>query len=296
MKTGFVSLVGRPNVGKSTLVNHLVGQKVAIVSDKPQTTRNRILAVVNKPEGQVVLFDTPGIHKPMHRMNERMVDSAVKSIGQVDVVLWVVDVTESYGPGDRHIRDLLKQSGKKVVLALNKIDAIAKPKLLPLIDQYRHLLDFAEVVPVSALNGENVDVLMRQLVAHLPEGAPLYPEDFLTDLPERFFVSEIVREKILRMTRDELPYSTGVVIDSFEEKPELVRIEASILVERDTQKAIVIGKGGQMLKAIGTAARQDIEAFLGAKVFLGLFVKVRERWREDPGILEDMGLGDRRRE
>jgi GTP-binding protein Era len=252
--------------------------------------------VVNKPEGQVVLFDTPGIHKPMHRMNERMVDSAVKSIGQVDVVLWVVDVTESYGPGDRHIRDLLKQSGKKVVLALNKIDAIAKPKLLPLIEQYRHMLDFADVVPVSALNGDNVDVLLERLIAHLPEGAALYPEDFLTDLPERFFVSEIVREKILRMTRDELPYSTGVVIDSFEEKPELVRIEASIFVERDTQKAIVIGKGGQMLKAIGTAARQDIEAFLSAKVFLGLFVKVRERWREDPGILEDMGLGDRRRE
>ena len=296
MKSGFVSLVGRPNVGKSTLVNQLVGQKVAIVSDKPQTTRNRILAVVNKPEGQVVLFDTPGIHKPMHRMNERMVDSAVKSIGQVDVALWVADVTESYGPGDRHIRDLLKQSGKKVVLALNKIDAIAKPKLLPLIEQYRHLLDFADVVPVSALSGENVDVLMERLIAHLPEGAALYPEDFLTDLPERFFVSEIVREKILRMTRDELPYSTGVVIDSFEEKPELVRIEASILVERDTQKAIVIGKGGQMLKAIGTAARHDIEAFLGAKVYLGLFVKVRERWREDLSILDDMGLGDRRRE
>jgi GTPase len=296
VKAGFVSLVGRPNVGKSTLVNHLVGQKVAIVSDKPQTTRNRILAVVNKPEGQVVLFDTPGIHKPMHRMNERMVDSAVKSIGQVDVALWVVDVTESYGPGDRHIRDLLKQSGKKVVLALNKIDTMAKPKLLPLIEQYRHLLDFADVVPVSALTGDNVDVLMTRLIAHLPEGDALYPEDFLTDLPERFFVSEIVREKILRLTRDELPYSTGVVIDSFEEKPELVRIEASILVERDTQKAIVIGKGGQMLKAIGTAARHDIEAFLGAKVFLGLFVKVRERWREDPGILEDMGLGDRRRE
>ncbi len=296
MKAGFVSLVGRPNVGKSTLVNRIVGQKVAIVSDKPQTTRNRILAVVNRPGGQIVLFDTPGIHKPMHRMNERMVDSAVKSIGQVDLVLWVVDVTESYGPGDRYVRDLLKQSGKKTILALNKIDTLAKPKLLPLIDQYRHMLDFAEVVPVSALTGENVDVLTDQLLAHLPESAPLYPEDFLTDLPERFFVAEMVREKILRMTRDELPDSTGVVVDSFEEGPELVRIEASIFVERDTQKAIVIGKGGQMLKAIGTAARQDIEAFLGAKVFLGLFVKVRDRWREDPGVLEQMGLGDRRRE
>ena len=201
-------------------MNQLVGQKVAIVSDKPQTTRNRILAVVNRPEGQIVLFDTPGIHKPMHRMNERMVDSAVKSLGQVDVALWVVDVTESYGPGDRYVRDLLKESGRKVVLALNKIDAIPKPKILAVIEQYRHLLDFADVVPVSALNGDNVDVLAERLLAHLPEGEALYPDDFLTDLPERFFVAEMVREKILRMTRDELPYSTGVVIDSFQEGPE----------------------------------------------------------------------------
>jgi GTP-binding protein Era len=315
VKAGFVAIVGRPNVGKSTLVNQIVGQKVAIVSDKPQTTRNRILAVVNvkdqravnderagkdqrarRDSGQIVLFDTPGIHKPMHRMNERMVDSAVRSIGQVDIALWVVDVTESYGPGDRHVRDLLKQSGRRVVLALNKIDAIAKPKILPIIEQYRHLLDFADVVPVSALTGENVEVLTSRLLAHLPEGAPLYPEDFLTDLPERFFVAEMVREKILRMTRDELPYSTGVVIDSFQEGPDIVRIEASIFVERDTQKAIVIGKGGSMLKAIGTAARHDIEAFLEAKVFLGLFVKVREKWREDAATLEQMGLGDRRKE
>ena len=296
MKAGFVAVVGRPNVGKSTLVNRIVGQKVAIVSDKPQTTRNRILAVVNRPGGQMVLFDTPGIHKPMHRMNERMVDSAVKSLGQVDVALWVVDVTESYGPGDKYVRDLLKESGRKVVLALNKVDAIPKPKILAVIEQYRHLLDFADVVPVSALGGDNVDVLTSRLLAHLPEGEALYPDDFLTDLPERFFVAEMVREKILRMTRDELPYSTGVVIDSFQEQPDIVRIEASIFVERDTQKAIVIGKGGQMLKAIGTAARQDIEAFLGAKVFLGLFVKVREKWREDTATLEAMGLGDRRRD
>jgi GTP-binding protein Era len=295
-RAGFVAIVGRPNVGKSTLVNEIVGQKVAIVSDKPQTTRNRILAVVNRPGGQVVLFDTPGIHKPMHRMNERMVDSAVKSIGQVDVALWVVDVTESYGPGDRHVRDLLKTSGRKVVLALNKIDAIPKPKILGIIEQYRHLLEFADVVPVSALSGDNVEVLLSRLIAHLPEGAPLYPDDFLTDLPERFFVAEMVREKILRMTRDELPYSTGVVVDSFTEGPEIVRIEASIFVERDTQKAIVIGKGGSMLKAIGTAARQDIEAFLQAKVFLGLFVKVRQKWREDAATLEQMGLGERRKE
>ncbi len=293
---GFVSIVGRPNVGKSTLVNALVGQKVAIVSDKPQTTRNRILAVMNRPGGQVVLFDTPGIHKPMHRMNERMVDSAVKSLAQVDVAVWVVDVTESYGPGDKYVRDLLKESGRKVVLALNKVDAIPKTKILSVIEQYRHLLDFADVVPVSAMNGDNVDVLTARLIAHLPAGVALYPDDFLTDLPERFFVAEMVREKILRLTRDELPYSTGVMVDSFEEGPEIVRIEASIFVERDTQKAIVIGKGGSMLKAIGTAARQDIEAFLQAKVFLGLFVKVRQKWREDATVLDQMGLGDRRRE
>ena len=293
---GFVSIVGRPNVGKSTLVNALVGQKVAIVSDKPQTTRNRILAVMNRPGGQVVLFDTPGIHKPMHRMNERMVDSAVKSLAQVDVAVWVVDVTESYGPGDKYVRDLLKESGRKVVLALNKVDAIPKTKILSVIEQYRHLLDFADVVPVSAMNGDNVDVLTARLIAHLPAGVALYPDDFLTDLPERFFVAEMVREKILRLTRDELPYSTGVMVDSFEEGPEIVRIEASIFVERDTQKAIVIGKGGSMLKAIGTAARQDIEAFLQAKVFLGLFVKVRQKWREDAAVLDQMGLGDRRRE
>ena len=232
----------------------------------------------------------------MHRMNERMVDSAVKSLGQVDVAVWVVDVTESYGPGDKYVRDLLKESGRKVVLALNKVDAIPKPKILAIIEQYRHLLDFADVVPVSALNGDNVDVLTSRMLAHLPEGEALYPDDFLTDLPERFFVAEMVREKILRMTRDELPYSTGVVVDSFQEGPDIVRIEASIFVERDTQKAIVIGKGGSMLKAIGTAARQDIEAFLEAKVFLGLFVKVREKWREDAATLEEMGLGDRRRE
>jgi GTP-binding protein Era len=232
----------------------------------------------------------------MHRMNERMVDSAVKSLGQVDVAAWVVDVTESYGPGDKYVRDLLKESGRKVVLALNKVDAIPKPKILAIIEQYRHLLDFADVVPVSALTGDNVDVLTSRLLAHLPEGEALYPDDFLTDLPERFFVAEMVREKILRMTRDELPYSTGVVVDSFQESPEIVRIEASIFVERDTQKAIVIGKGGSMLKAIGTAARHDIEAFLEAKVFLGLFVKVRERWREDAATLEQMGLGDRRKE
>ncbi|HET9317891.1 MAG TPA: GTPase Era [Vicinamibacteria bacterium] len=307
-RSGFVAVVGRPNVGKSTLVNRLVGQKVSIVSDKPQTTRNRILAVVNVPavEGssqdelaevpgreaaQIVLLDTPGIHKPMHRMNERMVDVAVQSLGGVDLALWLVDVTEAYGPGDRYVKTVLQRAGKPVILGLNKIDAIEKPRILPVIEQYRHLMDFSEVIPLSALKGQQVDVLLDRLVAHLPEGQPLYPEDFLTDQPERFFVAEMVREQILRMTRDEIPYAAGVVVDSFQEGGPVVRIEATIYVERDTQKRIVIGKGGAMLKAIGTEARKQIEDFLATRVYLGLFVKVREGWREDGPILESMGLG-----
>jgi GTPase len=295
-KAGFVAVVGRPNVGKSTLVNQLVGQKIAIVSDKPQTTRNRILAVVNKPGGQIVLFDTPGIHKPQHRMNEQMVETAKRSLTQVEVVLWLVDVTEAPGLGERVVRDLVKKSGKPVVLGLNKIDRIPKPKILPAIDVYRHLMDFAAIVPVSALKGENVDALTQQLLDLLPESDPLYPEDFLTDQPERFFVAEMIREKILHHTREEIPYSTGVVIDSFKEEQGLVRIEATVLVERPTQKGILIGRGGQMLKTVGTEARRDIEAFLSTKIFLGLFVKVRENWREDQRILEEMGLGRNRDE
>ena len=292
---GFVTVVGRPNVGKSTLVNHLVGQKVAIVSDKPQTTRNRILAVCNRPQAQLVLVDTPGIHKPMHTMNRRMVDTATKSIGQGDVVLWLSDVSERFGPGERYVADILKKSSLPVILGLNKIDLLRDKKLLlPIIETYGRLMNFAEVIPLSAHTGENVDRLEALLIAHLPEGEKLYPDDFLTDLPERFFVSEMIRERILRKTREELPYTTGVVVESFKEDGELVRIEATILVERDNQKGILIGKGGSMLKAIGSEARQDIEAFLGARVYLGLFVKVKENWRESADILQQMGLASGR--
>lgn len=296
LKAGFVTVVGRPNVGKSTLVNRLVGQKVAIVSNKPQTTRNRILAVVNRPEAQIILFDTPGIHRPTHRMNERMVQAAVRSLGQVDLALWLVDMTQPYGPGDRYVGDVLKKAGKPVILGINKIDTAPRPKILPVIESYRGLLDFVEVIPLSAISGENVDIVEQQLIAHLPEGERLYPEDFLTDQPERFFVAEMVREQILHATRDEIPYSTAVVVESFKEEPSLVRIEASILVERESQKGILIGRGGAMLKHVGTEARKEIEAFLGTKVFLGLFVKVRERWREDQALLEEMGLVDRNKE
>jgi GTP-binding protein Era len=294
MRAGFVTVVGRPNVGKSTLVNRMVGQKVAIVSNKPQTTRNRILAVVNKPEGQIVLFDTPGLHKPQHAMGRRMVDAATKSLARVDLALWVVDATEGYSPGDRHVRDLLARTRVKTLLVVNKVDALARLKILPVIDRFQNVLDFAEIVPVSAKTGDNVDRLMDVVLKHLPEGPALYPEDFLTDQPERFFVAEIVREKILHKTREEIPHSVGVLIDSFKEEKGLVRIEATILVERDGQKAIIIGKGGEMLKAIGTDARKEIEELLSAKVFLGLFVKVREHWREDKHTLHALGLFEKR--
>jgi GTP-binding protein Era len=279
-RSGFVAVLGRPNVGKSTLVNHLVGQKVAIVSDKPQTTRNRILAVLNRPGGQLVLYDTPGVHKPTHRMNERMVELALQSVGLVDIVLLLADVTVSPGPGDKYIASAIKRSGKPALLGLNKIDRISKPAILPMIEAYARLMEFAEVVPFSALTGENAELVAERLLAHLPEGDKLYPDEYLSDRPERFFVAEMVREQILRHTHAELPYSTGVMIESYEEGP-LVRIGAVIMVEKDGQKAILIGRGGAMLKAIGTAARKEIEAFLGAKVFLSLFVKVRSAWRED---------------
>ena len=291
-RAGFVAVVGRPNVGKSTFVNALVGTKVSIVSDKPQTTRNRILAVVNRPAGQMVLFDTPGIHKPEHSLNRRMVETAVRSIGMVDVVFWMVDVTERYGPGDRHVRDVLARAKRPVLLGLNKIDRIPKPQILNAIDAYRNRLEFAEIVPLSALSGDNVALAGERLLAHLPLGDALYPEDFLTDRPERFFVAEMIREQVLHLTRQEMPYVTGVLIESFKEDGDLVRIEASILAERDSQKAILIGKGGSMLKEIGTRARRQIETFLGTHVYLGLFVKVRERWRDNGAVLDEMGLGE----
>ena len=289
-RSGFVAIIGRPNVGKSTLVNRLVGQKVAIVSARPQTTRNRILAVVNMAGGQMVLFDTPGIHKPVHRMNRRMVEVATRTLSQVDVVLWMVEAGEPPGPGDQHIRKLLAKAKLPVVLGINKIDTLPRPQVLLTIDRYRNLLDFAQIVPLSALKGDNVDRLGGLLLAALPEGEPLYPSETLSDQPERFFVGEMVRERILENTRDEIPYSTGVLVDSFKEEPERVHIEASILVERGTQKGILIGKGGSMLKKIGSEARRDIEKFLDAKVYLGLFVKVRPKWREDQKLLEQMGL------
>jgi len=296
VKAGFVSLVGRPNAGKSTLLNRFVGQKLAIVSDKPQTTRHRIVGVHNTSEAQMVFIDTPGIHKPMHRMNKRMVDTATDTLREVDVVVLVVDVTAPPGPGDRFVLELVKNIGAKTVLALNKIDRIKKVDLLPVINHYAHAVDFAAVVPVSAFSGDGVDRLEKEILAALPDGDALYPEDYLTDQTQRTLAAELIREKVLHHTRDELPYTTGVVIEQFEEPQRqggMTTIHASILVESESQKPIVIGKGGEMIKRIGSEARRDLEAMLEGKVFLDLHVKVREDWRDNERILDEMGLGRR---
>ena len=292
MTAGFVALLGRPNAGKSTLVNRIVGHKLSIVSDKPQTTRTRIVGVKNYPEGQVVFVDTPGIHKPTHRMNVRMVDAAVSAMQEVDVVTLVVDASAKSGPGDHYLLSLLEKVASPVILVLNKIDLIAKPRLLPMIDQYRTKHPFVEIVPASALDGANVDTLERLFLRYLPEGAPLYPPDYVTDQPERIMVGEIVREQVLRLTHDELPFSTAVVLDAFEPLPPpgVVRLYATILVERDSQKAIVVGKGGALIKQIGTAAKVELEAFFKQRVYLDLRVKVKAEWRENARVLNDIGL------
>lgn len=296
MKSGLVSLVGRPNAGKSTLLNRLVGQKVAIVSDKPQTTRHRIVGVRNAPEAQIVFIDTPGIHKPLHRMNKRMVDAAIDTLKEVDVAVLVVDAALKPGSGDAFVLDVIGRSGTSTVLVLNKIDQIDKPRLLPLMQQYAAALPFKAIVPVSALTGDGQAELLKAIIAALPEGQALYPEDYLTDQSERHLAAELVREKVLHHTRDELPYSTAVLIDQFEEpKTEggLTRIFASILVDQPSQKPIVVGKGGEMIKRIGIEARRDLEEMLGGRVYLELHVKVREDWRDDERLLNEMGLGRR---
>ncbi len=290
MKSGFVSLVGLPNAGKSTLLNRLVGTKLAIVSDKPQTTRNRILGVRNYPRGQVVYLDTPGIHRPVHRMNMRMLDAALDAMRDADVIGIVLDVAQKPGGGQRHLTELIKKQDRPVLLILNKIDLIAKRKLLPIIDDWQHVREFAAIVPVSALTGDGVEALEHAVLDSLPEGEPLYPEDYLTNQPERFFAAEIVREQVLQHTHAELPFSTAVVVDKFEEPDEagLLRLYCSILVERDSQKPIVIGRGGEMIRTIGTAARLELERFFDTRVFLDLHVKVKGEWREDDRLLDEM--------
>lgn len=309
MHVGFVALVGRPNAGKSTLLNRLVGTKLAIVSDKPQTTRNRIAGVRNYgpsveggasrdaadalPPGQIVFVDTPGLHRPLHRMNAQMVESAREAMRDVDVVALVVDAASDTGAGDRYVLELLASVHRPVVLVLNKIDLIDPRRLLPLIDWYRHEREWASVVPISAATGDGVVTLERELLELVPEGPPLYPDDYLTDQPERFFAAEMIREQVLRHTKDELPFTTAVVVDQFDEPDDrgLLRLYASILVEQESQKPIVIGKQGAMIKRIGTDARHELERFFATRVFLDLHVKVRPEWRENARVLDSIGLG-----
>jgi GTP-binding protein Era len=298
MKSGFVALIGRPNAGKSTLINRFVGQKLAIISDKPQTTRNRITGVRNYPDGQVVFVDTPGVHRPLHRLNVRMVDAALEALREVDVVTAVVDASEPAGGGDRYVMEVIRNVRQPRVLALNKVDLIGKEQLLPIIERYDRTVGFADIVPISALSGDNVDRLEQVILSHLPEGEPLYPDDYLTDRPERFFVAELVREQVLQHTRAELPFASAVLVDRFEEADEkgILRLYCTILVERESQKAIVVGRGGAMIKAIGTAARLELERFFDLRVYLDLRVKVRADWREDDRALDELGLPQARRQ
>jgi GTP-binding protein Era len=285
-RSGFVSIIGRPNAGKSTLLNALTGSKLAIVSEKPQTTRTSIQGVVNEPGAQMVFIDTPGIHKSDNLFNKRMMDTVRASVDERDLILFVADATAPVTASDREAVDLARKISSPVFLLLNKIDRIAdKRTLLPLIEQYRQLHDFTEYFPVSAITGDGLDALRKAIVARLPEGPQYFPPDYITDQPERFLAAEIIREKILAAARQEVPHSIAVLIDRWEDNTKLLRIAATIFVERPGQKAIVIGAKGAMLKSIGTGARIEMESMFSKKVFLELFVKVRAGWREDPAFL-----------
>jgi GTP-binding protein Era len=290
-KSGVVALIGRPNAGKSTLLNRIVGEKIAIVSDKPQTTRTRIRGVLTRPEGQIVFLDTPGIHRPEHKLNRRMMSIVTEALSSVDLILLMVDANQPMGGGDQFALDLVKRAGTRAFLLLNKVDALKdKTKLLPLIARYSSEAQFAEVIPISALTGDGIELLIEKVFETLPEGPLLYPEDEMTDQPERVLAAELVREKVLALTSEELPYVTAVVTERWEETEGITRIYCVIFVERPSHKAIIIGRGGARLKEIGSAARRDIEKLLGRRVFLNLFVKVRERWRDDERILDELGI------
>jgi len=296
-KSGFVAIIGRPNVGKSTLLNNLLGQKVAIMSDKPQTTRNKIRAVYTDENGQVVFIDTPGIHKPKSKLGTYMMNITLTTLQEVDLIYYLIDVTEKFGSGEQFIIDQLEQVKRTpVYLVLNKIDLVRPDQLLPIIDQYRTLYNFDAIIPISALQGNNVSTLKEETFKALPEGPYYYPPDQIVEHPERFIVSELIREKILHLTREEVPHSIAVVIESMgpgDENPDTILIRAVIYTERASQKGIIIGKSGKMLKEIGTKAREDIEKLLGSKVFVDLWVKVKEDWRNREHLLKDFGyLGD----
>ncbi|MDP4096979.1 GTPase Era [Paenibacillus sp. P96] len=290
-RSGFVAIVGRPNVGKSTLMNHVIGQKIAIMSDKPQTTRNKIHGVYTTSDTQIVFLDTPGIHKRQSKLGDYMNQTAFNTLGEVEAVLFLVDASEGMGGGDRFIAEQMKKVSTPVILVLNKIDKIEPEALLPLIEEYRKLYDFAEIVPISAKMGNNVNRLLEQIEKYLPAGPQYYPEDQVTDHPEQFVIAELVREKILHMTREEVPHSIAVMIEDMRvESNGVVHISAVIYVERDSQKGIIIGKQGALLKEVGKQARQDIQKLLGSKIFLELWVKVKKDWRNQERVLRDLGF------
>ncbi|WP_018753305.1 GTPase Era [Paenibacillus sanguinis] len=290
-KSGFVAIIGRPNVGKSTLMNQIIGQKIAIMSDKPQTTRNKIHGVFTSEAMQVVFLDTPGIHKRQSKLGDYMNTTALSTLGEVEAVLFLIDAAEGLGGGDRYIIERLKDLKTPVILVMNKIDRIEPEQLLPLIEEYSNLYPFAEIVPISAMLGNNVSTLMEQIGKYLPEGPQYYPEDQVTDHPEQFVCAELIREKILHLTREEVPHSIAVTIEDMRaEENGVVYISAVIFVERDSQKGIIIGKQGALLKEVGKLARHDIEKLLGSKIFLELWVKVKKDWRNQDRVLKDLGF------
>ena len=288
-KSGFVALIGRPNVGKSTLMNHLIGQKIAITSARPQTTRNRIQTVYTDDRGQIIFLDTPGIHRAKHKLDEYMVGAAERTIKDSDVVLWLVEPTTYIGAGEQHILEILKQVKAPVILVINKTETVKKDDILAFIDTYRKELDFQEIVPVSALKGDNTDVLIRCILKYLPYGPAFYDEDTITDQPMRQIVAELIREKALRLLSEEIPHGIAVTVESMKERGNICDIEATIICERDSHKGIIIGKGGQMLKKIGSQARPEIEDMLEMKVNLQLWVKVKKDWRDSDILLKNFG-------
>lgn len=291
-KSGFVSIIGRPNVGKSTLLNTILGEKISITTSKPQTTRNRITGVKNLPDAQIVFWDTPGIHKAKDLINRVMVKSAISTISEVDVVLFMIEADSPSGAGDDFIINLLKEAKKTVILLINKIDMVKKQQLLPIIDKISKKYDFKEIIPLSAKTGEGLDRLQEVIIDVLDEGPKFFPDDQITDLPERFLVSEMIREKIYSLLKEEVPYSTAVEIEEFvdKESKNLVILKALIYVERDSQKRIIIGKNGSIIKEIGVQARKDIERLLGARVYMDIFVKVKSGWSRNVAMLRDLGI------
>jgi GTP-binding protein Era len=288
-KSGFVTLIGRPNVGKSTLMNHLIGQKIAITSNKPQTTRNRIQTVLTTEEGQIVFVDTPGIHKAKNKLGEYMVNVAERTLNEVDVVLWLVEPSTFIGAGEKHIVEQLGRVKTPVVLVINKVDMVKKEEVFTFIDAYRKIYDFAEIVPVSARSGENTEELVKVIMKYLPYGPQFYDEDTITDQPERQIVAELIREKALHALNDEIPHGIAVAIDSMKYRKKIVDIDATIICERDSHKGIIIGKQGSMLKKIGSTARFEIERMLDLKVNLQLWVKVKKDWRDSDFLIKNFG-------